>query len=467
MLFGGFSDTSQQTKYFNDVWIYDCLNFVWHNPVIPVAAQKPDARSSFSFHPEERGAVLFGGYSRVKVSNASGKQANRVPQASKTVVKPMIHEDTWFLRITPPTSEISTTTPQVRWERRKKPANLPTPPRAGVTQAFHKGRGVMFGGVHDIENSEEGIESQFFNDLYAWNLGRNRFYQLTLRRPRLAIKRQDERIHLKTKSKAEASEVELLRNLAALEQNSNVSDVEGVDVGGSDDEGKSAKDPKKILSCIPHRRYNAHLAVQGDILYILGGTFEQGDREYTFDEMYAIDLGKLDGVHEIYKRELENWQGEDEISDSDGEEESESEDYETEGDVAGGVPLSRDEDLTKPESAVEPNTLKIGDEEEQADSASVDNRPFPRPFENLKDFFSRSSIIWQSLVMEKLRHESEAMNSSIKETRKLAFELAEEKWWDAREEISAEEERQEEAGIGEIVSLADRSKEAGSVGRRW
>ena len=70
----------------------------------------------------------------------------------------------------------------MRWERRKRPANAPNPPRAGSTMAFHKGRGVAFGGVHDVEDSEEGIDSEFFNELFIWNVDRNRFFPLTLRR---------------------------------------------------------------------------------------------------------------------------------------------------------------------------------------------------------------------------------------------------------------------------------------------
>ena len=27
--------------------------------------------------------------------------------------------------------------------------------------AYHKGRGILFGGVHDVEENEEGIESEF------------------------------------------------------------------------------------------------------------------------------------------------------------------------------------------------------------------------------------------------------------------------------------------------------------------
>lgn len=53
---------------------------------------------------------------------------------------------------------------------------------------------------------------------------------------------------------------------------------------------------------------------------------------------------------------------------------------------------------------------------------------------------------------------------TIKEIKTKAFELSEEKWWDCREEISALEEEQEAAGIGEVVSLADRAAEGGGAG---
>lgn len=58
---------------------------------------------------------------------------------------------------------------------------------------------------------------------------------------------------------------------------------------------------------------------------------------------------------------------------------------------------------------------------------------------------------------------------AIKEIKTKAFELSEEKWWDCREEITALEDEQEAAGIGEVVSLADKGDIAagtGGVGRR-
>ena len=135
ILFGGFQDTSQQTKYLQDLWIYDCQNYVWHNPALPPATQRPDLRSSFSFHPHDSGAVLYGGYSRIKTNTVVGKALKGAGQASKSVLKPVIHQDTWFLRITQPSPDVpSNNPPSVRWERRKRPVNTPYPPRAGATQ---------------------------------------------------------------------------------------------------------------------------------------------------------------------------------------------------------------------------------------------------------------------------------------------------------------------------------------------
>ncbi|KFX99802.1 hypothetical protein O988_03640, partial [Pseudogymnoascus sp. VKM F-3808] len=54
-----------------------------------------------------------------------------------------------------------------------------------------------------------------------------------------------------------------------------------------------------------------------------------------------------------------------------------------------------------------------------------------------------------------------------KEIKTKAFEMSEEKWWDSREEITAMEEEQDAAGIGEVVTLADRGDGAATgAGRR-
>lgn len=471
ILFGGFQDTSQQTKYLQDLWIYDSHNFAWFSPVLPPATQKPDPRSSFSIHPHEAGAALYGGYSRVKATSA-GKQTKGGVQSLRSVLKPIVHQDTWFLRITPPTQGApSGTAPGVRWERRKKPVNSPAPTRAGVTQTYHKGRGIGFGGVHDVEESEEGIDSEFFDTLFAWNIERNRFFQLTLRRPRTTAKRQVEDRNAK-KGRGKLDEEELLRNLAALEAKGSIeATTTTVTQENELPEEVPRRSTKAALFTMPHPRFNAQLAVQDDILYIFGGTYEHRDREYTFDEMWAIDLGKLDGVQEVYKRELEDWHGSDDDSGASvSGDEDDSEDEELDGGAPMGVPLPSSERPTQPEAkataAIEPPDVLDTAMTEDPDAIVADQRPHPRPFETLRDFFARTSTLWQDIILDSMGKADQSSNQSIKELRKVAFDRAETMWWDCREEITALEDEQEEAGIGEVLSLADRSHDIGGIGRR-
>ncbi|KAL2064817.1 hypothetical protein VTL71DRAFT_3957 [Oculimacula yallundae] len=492
ILFGGFQDTSQQTKYLADLWIYDTNSFVWHNPVLPLATQKPDARSSFSFLPHDSGAVLYGGYSRVKAT-VTGKQTKGGGQAQRNVLKPLVHEDCFFLRIIQPAADAPPNAlPTVRWERRKKPANAPNPSRAGSTMTHHKGRGIAFGGVHDVEESEEGIDSEFFNTLFAWNIERNRYFALSLRKVR-TNQRKPQEARGGRRGRGQANEDELLRNLAALETGKSLDFSDGMDIEKPAVLKDSADEPdapaKEVLMEFPHPRFNAQLTVQDDVLYIYGGTYEKGDREFTFDEMYAVDLGKLDGVKQIFRREPENWQGS-EDGDSDDEEGSDDdEDDEDEEDEEGDVKMDdakplhtestrkekrREKLAAQSEDASEvpstPSTTATFDDTPDESSTTTspdDNLPHPRPFESRRDFFQRSGNEWQEALMTSLRWQGIQPESlSVKEIKTRAFEMSEEKWWDCREEVTKLEDEQEAAGIGEVVTLADRAEGSGGVGRR-
>ncbi|APA09079.1 hypothetical protein SS1G_02965 [Sclerotinia sclerotiorum 1980 UF-70] len=504
ILFGGFQDTSQATKYLSDLWIYDTSNFIWHNPVLPTVMQKPDPRSSFTFLPHESGAVLYGGYSRIK-TNVTGKQMKGGGMAMRNVLKPMVHQDCFFLRIIQPADTSTPTPPTIRWERRKKPVNAPNPPRAGATMAYHKGRGIQFGGVHDVEESEEGIDSEFFNTLFAWNIERNRYFPLALRKPRVQKKNNGGNERGGRRGRGQANEEELLRNLAALETGKSLADADEMEIETKqDDEDADALPAKQILMEFPHVRFNAQLAVQDDVLYIYGGTYEKGDREFTFDDMYAIDLGKMDGVKEIFGREPENWLGSEEDSEDDEDDEEYDED---DDDDEGEEEEENEEENTKIEN--KPNHLhtestrksKHKNKESNTPSTSIPTTPFttttfddtpdttttsisqlspepqdqlphPRPFESRRDFFQRTGNEWQEALMMNLRWKGIQPESlGVKEIKTKAFEMSEEKWWDCREEVLELEDELEMSGIGEVVVLGEKGEGAGGgagagVGRR-
>ena len=472
VLFGGFQDTSQQTKYLQDVWLYDTQRFSWHSPTLPPASQKPDARSSFSLLPHESGVVLYGGYSRVKASTAMSKATKGGKSGTRVIMKPVVHQDTWFSRITPPAADApANTPPTVRWERRKRPVNAPNPPRAGATMAFHKGRGISFGGVHDVEESEEGIDSEFFNQLYAYNIDRNRFFQLSLRRPRTSANKATAAAERGKRGRGKADEEELLRNLALIEDKGGLGD-EDVDVpdaqrpssaanGGDEDEDVGEKIEKPVMWEMPHPRFNAQLTVQEDALYVFGGTFEKGDREFTFDEMWAVDLGKLDGVRGVFKRELEDWQGSEDEEESGEEDEGSSDEDDQEEEDEGTEPSTPATPIAAADE--QPPSQHPDTDTEPTASALSDTLPHPRPFEALRDFFARTSTEWQDVVLEAAKYSRGGLeDQSVKEIRKKAFDRAEQKWWDCREEIQALEDEQEAAGISEVVSL----EEKGGGGRR-
>lgn len=387
-------------------------------------------------------------------------------------LRPMVHQDTWFLRITPPDSDSAASVgPVVRWERRKKPANTPNPPRVGTTMAYHKGRGILFGGVHDVELTEEGIDSEFFDTLFAWNTDRNRFFPLSLRRPRAPGKKQANQA-IKSRDRSKADEEELLKNLKALEAKGGIQrdddDDDFMQLSAPQvEEPTEVSKPAVVRFEMPHRRFNAQLAVQDDTLFIYGGTFEKGDREFTFDDMYSIDLVKLDGVKEVFYREPGNWNLVDEDEDSD--EDMEDEDEDEEMDDEDGDAMSVDASSPAPTEVTVPSVTKDMEQldvEEETEQAHDDSRPLPRPFESLREFFSRTSEEWQKTLIEILKQKGQGDEKTVKELRKAAFDMAEEKWWDSREEIMALEDEQEAAGIGEVVSMADRAENMGGAGRR-
>lgn len=480
ILFGGFQDTSATTKYLNDLWIYDCVNFTWHTPKLQAARAVPDARSSFTLLPHDQGAVIYGGYSRVKTAaggnkgqqqQGKGKKGPGGGPASRMVLKPKVHIDTWFLRVTPPPADQpSANPPMVSWEKRKMPANAPSPARAGATMAFHKGRGVMFGGVHDVEESEEGIDSEFFNQMFVWNIERNRYMPLSLRRPKAnANKQTGKQANVSRRGRGKADEEELLANLKALELK-----IGGATPHDSDDDADKPKEEeeeeeqrpeKPRLYEFPHPRFNAALAVQGDSLYIYGGTFEKGDREFTFDELWSVNLNHLDGVQEIFKRELDDWVGSEDEADSEDDEDDEEDDEDEEEDEKSAPSTAPTSVTDSPVAAPTKDADEdLGTNEEI--SALTDGLPHPRPFESLREFYARTQETWINLKLEDLDRKKKTDEYGVKEIRQLAFKDAEEKFWDCREEIRALEDEQEAAGIGEVVSLADKENTGAGAGRR-
>jgi hypothetical protein len=72
LLFGGFHDTSSITKYHNDLWVFDSVEEKWREIKL-LGGKGPEPRSGFTFLPSMDGAVIVGGYAKVKGSNGKLK----------------------------------------------------------------------------------------------------------------------------------------------------------------------------------------------------------------------------------------------------------------------------------------------------------------------------------------------------------------------------------------------------------
>ncbi|KAG1762617.1 galactose oxidase [Suillus placidus] len=272
VLFGGFYDPGHRTQYLNDTWVFDTQEYKWRQIEFKDIDRKPSARSGFSFLSTPEGIVLHGGYCKEYIK---GKRPMGI-----------MLDDTWFLRMSletsqsPPLSAVSSDSLGLKWERRKKPSFAPHV-RSGCTMSLWsaKGIGVLFGGVTDDDRDEESLESVFWNDLYGYQLAGNGRWQSML---------------LKKLKKAGRGGK---RKVAAIQQGEPpVSD--GDDDGVKTQEAKNTEvpdvDPDDPILTAPMPRYNAMLAVLKNTLYIYGGIFERGSREYTLDDFYLIQLDKLE-----------------------------------------------------------------------------------------------------------------------------------------------------------------------------
>ncbi|KAI8926755.1 hypothetical protein BC831DRAFT_455314 [Entophlyctis helioformis] len=471
VLFGGFFDNVTTTKYYDDTWLFDTLEFKWIKLDIP--EPRPPSRSGCQLFTHNDTVCLFGGYSKVFVK---GKKPVGV-----------VHSDVWVLKMSPQVESI-------RWERRKKPGGVGPTQRSGCTMTVHKGRGILFGGVSDVQETEEQLESIYHNDLYQYQIDANKWFPLTLR-PSAGAKRN--------KKKAKAAQQQQRRQ--------DGSDVESGDeddaAEGMDTDDVSEANPVEPIA--PCQRFNTMLTVSRNILYMFGGILEDKSKEITLNDMWALNLDKLNEwvplmVDDIQKAE---WLGEnsddddddddEDDDDDDDEEDEDDEDGDEDADEAGdggqderkkskGRPASgkkskdgkkrvarnagddRDEDEQEegdaddaPEEATEAMAdLSLKEKSEEEENLTEEERKIraelePLLAETLREYFTRTSVHWQI----RAREESELTGKAL---RRDAFELAQEHFDEAQPELEKMRElmRQNEAiAAATAKAAADRAEE--------
>lgn len=420
ILHGGFRDTGVQTTYLQDMWLFDITTYKWTQVEFPPAHTIPDARSGHSLIPHAEGAVLYGGYCKTKLK--------------KGVQKGKVLTDSWLIKMKADPKAI-------RFERRRKQGFQPSP-RVGCSMVSHKNRGIMFGGVYDVEESTDNLDSQFYNSIQSYQTEANRWYALNLK-PRKKSKAKQE-----PKERSRDNELEdILNSILAKaklndEDENDKDELSQIEILRQLEEREEMENEKiefPVVNQLPHPRFNATTCVVEDTLYIYGGIFERGEQEFNLDSLYAIDLNKLDGVKVLWEdlSELDKSAvNSDDEDDDDEDDEDDDDDDEDEGDEG-------DDDEEEEEEEEEE------DQDSEQEDAIPDPRPWlpePKPFENLRAFYIRTGPQFLEWSISSNR------DARGKYLKKAAFDLCEDRFWERREQVRAAEDQLESlGGVGEVI----------------
>lgn len=192
----------------------------------------------------------------------------------------------------------------------------------------------------------------------------------------------------------------------------------------------------------PCGRFNTATAIIKNVLYIMGGVVEKKEADVTLDDMWSIDLKKLDEFRLVkpLSEKCAEWVASDDEED---EEDSDDDDDDEDDDGMDDGEDGDEEDLAQ--------RRKVRRKRLQERVAQEDDMLMPRVFESLKEYFDRSRNHWFAEV-----HES--LGKGGKGARRIAFEWAFKKYWELKPQLkeleAIEAEIREEARLEEEFAKA-------------
>ncbi|XP_023002326.1 kelch domain-containing protein 4 [Cucurbita maxima] len=438
IIFGGFYDTLREVRYYNDMYVFDLDQYKWQEIKPSPGAMWPTPRSGFQFCVHQDEVLLYGGYFK------------EIQSDKNTSERGVVHADMWSLD--PRTWQ---------WNKVKK-GGMPPGPRAGFSMCVHKRRALLFGGVVDMEVEGDAMMSLFLNELYAFQLDNHRWYPLELRKEKSTkakIKKisdqKNNEVEFDDPMNEEGLEVGKIET-SVLEEACNMdTDIDeisqhisssvsinngGLEASSSKKRQESGPNQNAILPEVikPCGRINSCMVVGRDTLYIYGGMMEIKDREITLDDLYALNLSKLDEWKCIIPATESEWveasEDEDEEDDEDDSEDDDNSEESNESDEDDG-----DEDDFEDGND---GSRKVGDavalikgggrnlrrkekrariEQIRANLGLSDSQRTPMPGESLREFYKRTNLYWQMAAHEHTQHTG-------KELRKDGFDLAESRY---------------------------------------
>uniref|UniRef100_A0A671UVK2 Kelch domain containing 4 n=1 Tax=Sparus aurata TaxID=8175 RepID=A0A671UVK2_SPAAU len=318
LVFGGFHESTRDFIYYNDVYSFSLETFSWSRLTTSGSAPSPRSACQMSATPDGTGVIIYGGYSKVRVK--------------KDVEKGTIHSDMFILKREGKWS----------WSRLSPSGNKP-PPRSGFSMAAGPaGRVVLFGGVCD-EEEEESLEGDFYNDLYLYDTVKNRWFPGLLRGNKSEKKKR--RRGKKNGAEGEGAEKEGVEEEAASQaptevikeivtEDGTVMTIKEV-IPGITHEHKHLTNSKSSAPLVePCQRSSSMSTTRQGKLFLYGGMFEVGDRQFTLNDFYCLDLHKMDQWEVLVEMDpkTQEWLEESESEEDDEEEEAKGAEGEEEED---------------------------------------------------------------------------------------------------------------------------------------
>jgi hypothetical protein len=283
--------------------------------------------------------------------------------------------DMWALHLNPLLEQNGSPT----WEKVSQRGTVPSS-RSGSSWVLYKNRCVVFGGVHDEEHGRFGIDSVFYDDMYIFDIDKRRWYPLLLRGvkdpPSASGGNKNKKKKVKpsnaTKATHETDEGEGSDDngdendnmFAFIDENGDIVYMEYDDDGEEappgfntndtltmeggetfdteerekmkeaeadaaqkrDEEALAkAKAEKEAAAAAkgpsPCGRMKTNMTVLGNSLVLYGGVTDVGDKQITLDDVWALDLKKLDRWENLVAATSQVWFGDEEDDDEDLDEE--------------------------------------------------------------------------------------------------------------------------------------------------
>ncbi|KAJ2944017.1 hypothetical protein O0L34_g8344 [Tuta absoluta] len=301
-VFGGYADDGRECKYFDDLYTFCLDTRTWTK--LSVSGRGPSPRSACVMLPAGNDSlIIYGGFSRVREGRTE---------------RTYTHTDMFRL-----------CAKSGGWTWRSQNGGPFAPPaRAGqaATVNLHSGKGYVFGGVSDVEETEEDLVGEMSDDLQLLDLETGKFHSVTLRseQQNQASSSAQDTMESDEKPKEEVTVVTDEVFTMKLGPASAPSSTVNVTPTGA---------PTGAPKSGPAPRMSAMLAVQRSALYVYGGVLEKDEKQFYLSDMYSLDLHKLNEWRTIIEQPaLPAWLGSDseewESGDSDEEDSDDSSDDE-------------------------------------------------------------------------------------------------------------------------------------------